>query len=80
MARKAARKKAAPKNAAPRKAGKLKVGFVGLGEMGGQMARNVVEKSDGRFDVFGFDLRKAAMNAESAASTLDADQVRSSER
>jgi 3-hydroxyisobutyrate dehydrogenase-like beta-hydroxyacid dehydrogenase len=63
MARKAARKKAAPKKAAPRKAGKLNVGFVGLGEMGGQMARNVVEKSDGRFDVFGFDLRKAAMNA-----------------
>ena len=58
MARKAVAKKAAPK-----KAGKLNVGFVGLGEMGGQMARHVVEKSDGRFDVFGFDLRKAAMNA-----------------
>ena len=41
----------------------LNVGFVGLGEMGGQMARNVVEKSDGRFEVFGFDLMKKAMNA-----------------
>jgi 3-hydroxyisobutyrate dehydrogenase-like beta-hydroxyacid dehydrogenase len=41
----------------------LNVGFVGLGEMGGQMARHVVEKSDGRFEVFGFDLSKAALNA-----------------
>ena len=30
------------------------------------MARNVVEKSDGRFNVHGFDLLKAAMNAPSA--------------
>ena len=41
----------------------LNVGFVGLGEMGGEMARNVVEKSDGRFAVYGFDLRKQAMAA-----------------
>ncbi|MEE8222790.1 MAG: NAD(P)-dependent oxidoreductase [Alphaproteobacteria bacterium] len=46
-----------------KKAAALNVGFVGLGEMGGQMARNVVEKSDGRFKVLGFDLRKGAMKA-----------------
>jgi 3-hydroxyisobutyrate dehydrogenase len=41
----------------------MNVGFVGLGEMGGEMARHVAAKSDGRFTVFGFDLRKQAMNA-----------------
>ncbi|MFT5540393.1 MAG: 3-hydroxyisobutyrate dehydrogenase-like beta-hydroxyacid dehydrogenase [Alphaproteobacteria bacterium] len=41
----------------------LNVGFVGLGEMGGEMARHVATKSDGRFKVHGFDLRKQAMNA-----------------
>jgi 3-hydroxyisobutyrate dehydrogenase-like beta-hydroxyacid dehydrogenase len=46
-----------------RKSMALNVGFVGLGEMGGQMARHVVEKSDGRFDVFGFDLSKKTLDA-----------------
>ena len=41
----------------------MNVGFIGLGEMGGEMARHVATKSDGRFKVFGFDLRKSAMTA-----------------
>jgi len=78
MARKPAPKKATAKKTAVKKAGKLNVGFVGLGEMGGQMARHVVEKSAGRFDVFGFDLRKAAMNAakkDGIGSTRSLDEL-----
>jgi 3-hydroxyisobutyrate dehydrogenase-like beta-hydroxyacid dehydrogenase len=40
----------------------LNVGFVGLGEMGGEMARHVATKGKNRFTVYGFDLQEAAMS------------------
>lgn len=41
----------------------MNVGFVGLGEMGGEMARHVATKSEGRFAVYGFDLNRKALAA-----------------
>src|SRR5262249_23072726 len=52
-------------------AGGLRVGIVGLGTMGGRIARRVAA---GRFDVYGFDLdsdRAGSVGVVAVASTLE---------